>query len=105
MDTKYRQLIQSWLPKDLQTITATLLLLVIFLFQLYESQMPIKRILEHVVNDDTFYYLEVAYRAANGEGFTFDGINSTNGFQPVWGFLLTLVAMFTDDKIAFMRIA
>lgn len=42
--------------------------------------------------DDGFYYLEIARRLAAGEGSTFDGINPTNGYHPLW--LLTLVALF-----------
>jgi hypothetical protein len=38
--------------------------------------------------DDTFYYLQVARHVAEGDGFTFDGLHGTNGFQPLWQFLL-----------------
>lgn len=39
--------------------------------------------------DDAFYYLKIASNAAAGYGFTFDRINTTNGFQPLW--LLSLI--------------
>lgn len=42
--------------------------------------------------DDGFYYLEIARRAVAGEGSTFDGLNSTNGYHPLW--LIALVAVF-----------
>lgn len=38
--------------------------------------------------DDTYYYLVVARHLAAGDGFTFDGLHPTNGFQPLWLFLL-----------------
>lgn len=34
--------------------------------------------------DDSFYYLQIARHVAGGDGFTFDGLNSTNGFHPLW---------------------
>ena len=36
------------------------------------------------VPDDAFYYLEIAGRLSRGQGFTFDGIHTTNGFHPLW---------------------
>lgn len=34
--------------------------------------------------DDAYYYFEIAQRAAAGEGSTFDGLQSTNGYHPLW---------------------
>lgn len=39
--------------------------------------------------DDTFYYFQVARNAAAGLGSTFDGLHPTNGYQPLWLWLLT----------------
>jgi len=36
--------------------------------------------------DDSCYYLEIAKNISNGNFFTFDGVNKTNGFHPVWAF-------------------
>ena len=44
------------------------------------------------VNDDSFYYLKTALNLSKGLGSTFDGINPTNGYQPIW--LLVLVGLF-----------
>lgn len=41
-------------------------------------------------NDDTCYYLGIARNLARGEGPTFDGLNRTNGFHPLWQLILTL---------------
>ena len=38
--------------------------------------------------DDSFYYSQIARQVAMGHGFTFDGLHRTNGFQPLWLFLL-----------------
>lgn len=86
-------------------VLAVVMLLAILVFQIYITQLPLEQLLEHVVNDDTFYYLEVAYRAARGEGFTFDGINRTNGFQPAWEFILTGLAFLFRSKEGLLRSA
>lgn len=56
-------------------------------FAVFIWSADISRILSFVP-DDTAYFLEIAENAAAGNGFTFDGINPTNGYQPLWQFLL-----------------
>src|SRR5689334_1699423 len=34
--------------------------------------------------DDAWYYLTIGRNLANGQGSTFDGINLTNGYHPLW---------------------
>jgi hypothetical protein len=45
-----------------------------------------------VVPDDASYYFKIAENAGGGEGLTFDRINRTNGFQPLW--LAVLVPVY-----------
>ncbi|MEI7592318.1 MAG: hypothetical protein WCK41_03775 [Actinomycetes bacterium] len=42
--------------------------------------------------DDSFYYFGIARNIAHGHGSTFDGVNSTNGYHPLW--MLIAVAVF-----------
>lgn len=44
-----------------------------------------------LVCDDAYYYFEIARNAALGRGFTFDELTSTNGFHPLWAWLLVPV--------------
>jgi hypothetical protein len=37
-----------------------------------------------IIADDSFYYFEIARNAAQGLGFSFDSIEPTNGFHPLW---------------------
>ena len=40
--------------------------------------------------DDSFYYFQIAYHMAGGEFSTFDGgLTRTNGYHPLWLFLIT----------------
>lgn len=42
--------------------------------------------------DDGFYYLRIAENVAHGWGSTFDGVNATSGYHPLW--LVCLVPIF-----------
>jgi hypothetical protein len=52
--------------------------------------------------DDSFYYLKTAMNIAEGHGATFDQINPTNGFHPLWMGTLALVALANDQTPHFL---
>lgn len=59
-----------------------------------------------LVADDAFYYFEIARNAALGDGFTFDGRAPTNGFHPLWAWLLVpLFAAFPTSPWVPVHIA
>lgn len=41
-----------------------------------------------IIPDDAGYYFGIAENVSNGTGETFDGLNATNGYQPLWMYLL-----------------
>ena len=43
--------------------------------------------------DDTYYYFKVAQNISEGHGSSFDGINSTNGYHPLW--MLICIPIFS----------
>jgi hypothetical protein len=47
-------------------------------------------------DDDAFYYFGIARHIAAGDGSTFDGLEPTNGYHPLW--LLVLVPVFVVAK-------
>jgi hypothetical protein len=49
--------------------------------------------------DDAFYYLVIARNVAAGHGFTMDQISPTNGFQPLWLWLLVPVAWLCGGDV------
>lgn len=52
------------------------------------------------VPDDAFYYLEVGQRIADGDGVSFDGLNATNGFHPLWqGVVSVLALVWSGDSL------
>ena len=54
--------------------------------------------------DDAFYYFQVASRMAAGEFSTFDGITRTNGYHPLWLFLITPFYWVLDKTEALFAI-
>lgn len=57
------------------------------------------------VPDDAFYYLGIARHLGAGDGPTFDGLNQTNGFHPLWQFLLVPLALAFPGDAALARAA
>ena len=49
--------------------------------------------------DDSFYAFKIAQNIAQGSGVTFDGVNPTNGFQPLYVFLLVPVFWFSGSNL------
>jgi hypothetical protein len=49
---------------------------------------------------DAFYYLDVARYSQGHSFFTFDGLHATNGFHPLWQYLLTWLAHFPTFSFA-----
>ena len=43
-----------------------------------------------LLQDDAFYYLEIAKNIVAGRGSTFNGITETNGYQPLWLLWITM---------------
>ncbi len=52
-------------------------------------------ILSHFFSDDSFFYLKIAQNLSLGKGSTFDGLNPTNGYHPLYLAWLTLLAGLT----------
>lgn len=71
----------------------TVVLLVAFAaltLRIVTSPLPV--LLDAVLHDDSFYYLQTARNLAAGFGSTFDQVNFTNGYQPGWFLVLAALA-------------
>jgi hypothetical protein len=56
--------------------------------------------------DDSFYAFQIARNIAEGNGVTFDGETPTNGFQPLYVFLLVpIYKVFGPDRITPIHVA
>ena len=55
--------------------------------------------------DDAYYYFKVAQNISEGHGSTFDGINATNGYHPLWMLIcVPIFALARFDLILPLRI-
>ena len=50
------------------------------------------------IRDDAYYYYKVAQNISEGHGSTFDGINPTNGYHPLW--MLICIPIFAARCLA-----
>lgn len=54
--------------------------------------------------DDSYYYFNVARNIVLGHGATFDGINQTNGFHPLWMLvILPIFGALPEDPLRALR--
>lgn len=58
---------------------------------------------------DAFYYLDITRNSAGRQGFTFDGVHQTNGFHPLWQWLLSFsrwlgLINFADASVAAVHV-
>ena len=69
------------------------------------SGLDLVGILRDVNNDDSFYYFQIARNLAEGQFSTFDGgITRTNGYHPVWMWLITPFYWVFDPETALFGI-
>ncbi|MCS6861314.1 MAG: glycosyltransferase family 39 protein [Abditibacteriales bacterium] len=54
--------------------------------------------------DDAFYYFTITRHLARGQGSTFDGLNLTNGYHPLWAIVQTPVHWLTADPPTALRL-
>ncbi|MFA4015545.1 MAG: hypothetical protein RUDDFDWM_000632 [Candidatus Fervidibacterota bacterium] len=77
------------------SLTSLCILLIVFLCLplLVSMWKPIPYVIERFTPDDAYYYLNTALNIARGYGSTFDRINFTNGYHPLW--MLILIPIYS----------
>ena len=82
---------------------ALLILTPVCLLQVYWTRLDFRLLLDNLVVDDTFLYLQIVRNVADRGMVSFDGIHSTTGFQPLWAILLVPLAVVIEDRVEFVR--
>jgi hypothetical protein len=78
-----------------------LLILVLALaIRLYISWRPLFYIDNLFIPDDTYLALKIAKNIVSPAGITFDGIHPTNGFQPLYVFLVSLIYLIYKEDLS-----
>ena len=65
-------------------------------------EQPVRWLLAYVA-DDAFYYLQTARHIAATGRSTFDGLNPTNGYHPLWMLLMALCAKAFPGRVALLK--
>ena len=62
--------------------------------QIFLVTRPFDVILQTLIPDDAFFIFKVAANVVAGLGSTFDGINPSNGYHPLWVGVLVVIYKF-----------
>jgi hypothetical protein len=68
--------------------------------RLWVAWQPVDVLSWRATADDAYYYFKLAQHIGAGAGTTFDGINQTNGFHPLYALLLVPIFRYVGDDIA-----
>jgi len=71
-----------------------LIIAISFLARLYVALSPIDALITKTMQDDAFIGISVARNIALGKGITYNGVDKTNGFQPLWVFTIAPIYLF-----------
>src|SRR4026208_1621410 len=84
----------------------TILILVVATISLYGAFADGQNFsLRWFTRDDAYYYFKAAQHISEGHGSTFDGINQTNGYHPLWMLIcVPIFALARFDLILPLRI-
>lgn len=74
----------DWIKRHSNPILQAVLFFLGIAGGIYASMVPANSLMRWYNIDDAFYYYKVAQNVLSGFGFTFDQINLTNGFHPLW---------------------
>ena len=84
----------------------TILIVVVMSMSLYAALSDAQNLSwRWFTRDDAYYYFKVAQNISEGHGSTFDGINQTNGYHPLWMLIcIPIFALARFDLILPLRI-
>jgi hypothetical protein len=78
---------------------------VLFLLAAYAFGSDFRELAFNRLQDDSYYYLQPAWNLPRLGFFTFDGENPTYGFQPLWMLFLSVISVFSPDRVFFLRMS
>jgi len=82
-----------------------IIIVLVMLASFYVAFSPANSLTNWYNNDDGFFYFKVAQNIVAGHGVTFDGINATNGFHPLWMLIcIPVYALIKGDLISPLRV-
>ena len=89
-------------PRETRAAAASFAVLCTVLLGLF-LLAPMRDVVLRFTHDDAFYYFGIARRWTR-QGFpTFDGVTATNGYHPLWQWLLVAAARVFPDPVGLVR--
>ena len=85
-----------------QTRIAILALIAFLAEAAYVHSLPLEDLVCSIP-DDSFFYLRVAQEFWGARDFSFDGVNRTYGFQPLWQLIVIGISSFSVDSVFLFR--
>ncbi len=85
----------------MKTSTKCLILAALIITGLVFAFMTPIKFLINFAHDDSFFYLKTAYNFSKGLGSTFDGVNITNGYHPLWFIILSAYFLLLNQFFTF----
>jgi len=84
----------------------TILIIVVMSISLYAALSDAQNLSwQWFTRDDAYYYFKVAQNISEGHGSTFDGVNRTNGYHPLWMLVcIPIFALARFDLILPLRV-
>jgi hypothetical protein len=90
--------------KKTDWVILSILAIIVLCLHVYVALSPAESLITWYTTDDAYYYFKVAQNVVAGHGFTFDQINLTNGFHPLWMFVcIAVFGLFRQDPITPLR--
>jgi hypothetical protein len=87
-------------------ITSNLPILILLIFSLLSIISFLTSHERELINnfeDDSYYYFTIARNFVDVKSLTFDGLTTTNGFHPLWMFVLIPFFLIFDDQVFVLR--
>lgn len=85
--------------------TVMLLVLVALIPRLLMVTKELSVFVGQILLDDALYYLIPAFHFIHGQGSTFDGINFTNGYHPLWFLVCCIISAIKDPIIRIQMVS
>lgn len=90
--------------RDWPLMVASLAALVWFLAWVRHFFLSDYHAIATAIQDDSYYYLLPAWNFSRLGWFTFDGVTTTYGFQPLWEIILSVVGSMMGSREQFLRV-
>jgi hypothetical protein len=95
----------QWRTRNAHWLSMVMVFLVVAAFSRAVYELPLAAYVQDLNVDDSFYYYTIARNFSHGLFSTADGIHLTNGYHPIWAWLLIPVFALVKDPVTALRVA